>query len=893
MTSLRAKIIISTLFIIFLIIAGSYIVIQNIQKGIIEGEFRDKGYLLANHLAVEFNTPLLENNLLEIKNYIDNLKGSYPDLEYVFVTDSEGIVLVHTFGQGFPEALQNNSKPSNVNKEFIFSTNKGIIHEFDAPLFKNIGYVHVGLSENRVRAQILEASRNLLLIAISGLLLGGVFIFFIGRRLTEPIRDLTEGAKRINNGVLGQKIRIDSSDELGVLAATFNDMASSLDKKMRDLINAKEQTETAQKYLETLFDRIEDGLIVLNSRHEVIKTNESFLKIVGLAEEQVIGKSCYEVIFGASFSPPQGEICSIDSMAQARKPVRIVHEVNIAGGKKTLEITGSLFSDSRGEINIILVVRDVTQQKTLEKEIIARNRELTVINEISKNISESFDLNRIFSKTLEDLLKLTAMESAAVYLQDELSGNLILKLLAGSDGTAIEAKTIEQIIKNNEVLIVENVQGIPDLIKTDQISFVSFAGIPLRVKDKIFGIITLESRAQHNFSDKDRQLFSAIGNQLGVAIENITFYNNVKYLKEFNEEILNNVNLAIHVVDKDMKILAINDELLTLSRGKLKKEEMINKNLFEVYPFLKDRNVDKEYEYVIKSGEIFQTEDRTEYYGDIIYTSTSKIPIKDKSGKVEKVITVMKDVTDQKRLEEELKDSYEELRLTYLKLKELYKIKDNFLSNMSHELRTPLTSIIGYTELLLEQNITPEQKHELEVILRNSKRLSGLINGLLDTAIIESRGIALDTQMLSIHDLLFQVAEDMKTTAAIKKIPVYIDVPKQLMIKGDKDRLTQVLTNILDNAIKFTIKGKIKMAAEMENEFVHIKINDTGVGIPEEKLDKIFDRFYQLDLPNGQKSGGAGLGLWISKNIVEAHKGKIWAESKNRGSTFHVLLPKG
>jgi hypothetical protein len=253
----------------------------------------------------------------------------------------------------------------------------------------------------------------------------------------------------------------------------------------------------------------------------------------------------------------------------------------------------------------------------------------------------------------------------------------------------------------------------------------------------------------------------------------------------------------------------------------------------------------------------------------------------------------MRDVTLQRSLEEELKDSYDELRLTYLKLKELYKIKESFLSGLSHELRTPLTSIIGYTELLLDQEKPPEDRHKLEIILRNSKRLSGLINELLDTTLIETRGIQLDIRPLLIHDIMVDVAEDMKATALIKNIPVHLDIPRDLAVGGDIDRLTQVFTNLLDNAIKFTINGEINIAAKEEGEWVHIQVSDTGIGIPEDKIETIFDRFSQLDSPESIKNRGAGLGLWISKNIVEAHKGKIWAESKNSGSTFHVLLFKG
>src|SRR3989304_6691877 len=162
MSSLRSRIIISMLAIIFLIMAGSYFVIQDIQTGIIQGEFRNEGFLLANNLASEITNNFLINDFVEISKSVDNLKNSYPEIEYIFVTDPEGIILVHTFESGFPKALIDFARPENVKKEEIIETERGIIHEFDAPLFKNIGYVHIGLSENRVRAQILDASQKIL-----------------------------------------------------------------------------------------------------------------------------------------------------------------------------------------------------------------------------------------------------------------------------------------------------------------------------------------------------------------------------------------------------------------------------------------------------------------------------------------------------------------------------------------------------------------------------------------------------------------------------------------------------------------------------------------------------------------------------------------------------------
>lgn len=884
MSSLRSRIIVSMLTIIFLIVSGSYFVIKDLETGIIKEEFRNEGFLLANNLASEISNNILLDDLVEARKSVDNAKNNYPEIEYVFVTDIEGNVIVHSFDKGFPKALMNYTKPEDVKKEEIISTENGVIHEFDAPLFKNIGYVHIGLSENRVRAQILDASRKLLYLAICSIILGGVFIYFIGKRLTEPVLRLTEGAKRINKGILDQKIEVSSKDEMSELADTFNDMASSLDLKINELISSKEKIEEAEKYLETLFDSIEDGIIVVNSNHEIIKMNRSFLKMTESQEKDVLGRTCHEMIFGVLPSEDQKEKCPINSLFESKKSIRFVHEIDSDTEKKILEINASLFLDKKGIQNVIMVIRNVTGHKFIEDQIILRNRELAALNEISNIIRETFDINKILSRSLVAIQNLTDMESSDAYLFDEKTQGFLPRIHLGLEKVCdkIEIKKI------NEVIIVD------DLKKNDKSNEISmsFAIIPLKSKDKVLGVITICSKKSHIFSSRDKELFSAIGNQIGISIENITFLENIKYLKDFNDDILNNINMAIHVVDTDLKILAVNNELIKLARGGIKKEKIINNNLLNVYPFLKDTNVELEYKHVIKTGEIFLSEEKTQYYGDTIYTSTSKIPIKDKNGNVEKIITVIEDISQRKKLEEELKDSYEELKLTYSKLQDVYKIKDNFLSNISHELRTPLTSVIGYTELMLEEKLTEKQKHMTEIIFRNSKRLSRLIKSLLDSQLIESSNLHFAGEMVVINEIIAAVVEDMKNMAASKNITIKIDIPDTLVIEGDIERLTQVFSNLVENAIKFTITGEINIRGKMENEKVHIQISDTGIGIPQDKLEKIFARFYQVDSSNVRKYGGTGLGLWISKNIIEAHDGKIWAESKNSGSTFHILLPK-
>ncbi|MCX9085376.1 MAG: ATP-binding protein [Candidatus Methanoperedens sp.] len=884
MSSLRFRISLSMLTIIFLIVSGSYFVIQDIQTGIIEGEFRNEGFLLAKNLASEVANDILIDDLVEVLKTFDNHKRNYPEIEYIFVTDLQGEVIVHSFEKGFPKALLNYTKPKNANNEEIKSTDRGIIHEFDAPFFENVGYVHIGLSENKVRAQILDASTKLLYLAISAMILGGIFAYFISKRLTEPILKLNEGAKRINNGILDQKIDVNSRDEFSELANNLNDMASSLDQKINELLSSKEKTQDAERYLETLFNSIEDGIIVVNSDRKIIKMNRYFQNMSEIGGKYILGKTCHEMIFGVPPTQDDLEKCPLNPLIVSKKPIRFLHEVGSGLDKKTLEINASHFVYNKGIQNIIMVIRDVTQNKLIEDQILQRNRELAALNEISNIIGGTFDLDKILNRSLQTIQELTGMESANAYLFDEETKRFLPRVHIGPEEMC-DQPGFQNI---TDVVIVEGLKN--EGISNDKV--VSFAIIPLKSKDRVLGLICVCSRNNHFFSARDKEFFSAIGNQIGISIENITFFENIKYLKDFNDDILNNVNLAIHVVDTDLRILAVNDELIKLLKGKINKDKIINTDLLNVYPLFKDSNVEMEYRHVIRTGEIFLSEEKTQFYGDTIFTSTSKIPIKDKNGNVEKIITVIKDISEKKKLEEELKDSYEELKLTYSKLTELYKIKDNFLANISHELRTPLTSVIGYTELMLDENLNEKQRHMTEVVFRNSKRLSRLIRGLLDSQIIESNNFKLSIEKCVVNEIISAVVEDMRTMAAAKNIQIDVNIPDTLAIDGDIERLTHVFSNLIDNAIKFTISGQINIRGEIDKEQVHVQISDTGIGIPDDKLEKIFDRFYQVDSSNSRRYGGTGLGLWISKNIIESHGGSIWAESKNSGSTFHILLPK-
>jgi signal transduction histidine kinase len=224
------------------------------------------------------------------------------------------------------------------------------------------------------------------------------------------------------------------------------------------------------------------------------------------------------------------------------------------------------------------------------------------------------------------------------------------------------------------------------------------------------------------------------------------------------------------------------------------------------------------------------------------------------------------------------------------------KHKSQFLANMSHELRTPLNAVLGYTELILDDvyGETPAKMREvLERIQRNGKHLLGLINDVLDLSKIEAGQLTLALADYSMSDVVASVQSAVESLAREKRIALKVELQRNLpRARGDERKLTQVLLNLVGNAIKFTDEGEVAIAAAAENGSITVSVRDSGPGISEADQAKIFQEFQQADAAITRKKGGTGLGLTISKRIVELHGGKIWVDSRiGRGSTFSFTLP--
>jgi PAS domain S-box-containing protein len=278
------------------------------------------------------------------------------------------------------------------------------------------------------------------------------------------------------------------------------------------------------------------------------------------------------------------------------------------------------------------------------------------------------------------------------------------------------------------------------------------------------------------------------------------------------------------------------------------------------------------------------------------YLHTRKVPIVDETGRSRYLLGISEDITEQRRAAAELERLLEQLEQQNERLRELDRMKDEFVALVSHELRTPLTSILGYLELVLEGEageISDDQAHFLAIIERNAQRLLRLVGDLLFVAQIEAGRLAIERGPCDVAQLASDCVEAARPRAVEKQIDLTLRAALNVELVGDRTRMAQLLDNLISNAIKFTSEGgRVEIRLQTDGRSVLIEVSDTGMGIAPEDQERLFERFFRTAEATRRAIQGTGLGLAITKAIAEAHGGSIGVRSEvGVGTTFVVELP--
>lgn len=247
-------------------------------------------------------------------------------------------------------------------------------------------------------------------------------------------------------------------------------------------------------------------------------------------------------------------------------------------------------------------------------------------------------------------------------------------------------------------------------------------------------------------------------------------------------------------------------------------------------------------------------------------------------------------------IEADIKAMFLRTQTDIANLKKLEQVRTEFLGNVSHELRTPIFAIQGYLETLMDGAIDDPKvnKNFLSKAIHHTNNLNNLLHDLIDISMIESGQMRMSFRYFTIGDYLENLVNDFKLQASEKHIElIFHPVRKNLKLFGDRDRLKQAIVNLLSNAIKYTEQGKVEVIVEEEEKHGKIIVRDTGIGLSEEDMKRVFERFYRVDKDRSRAVGGTGLGLAIVKHIVEAHDSKVEVKSTpGKGSEFSFRLKK-
>ena len=642
-----------------------------------------------------------------------------------------------------------------------------------------------------------------------------------------------------------------------------------------------------ERYRE-LAESINDVFFAFDENLKYTYWNKASEKLTGISKKDAIGKSIFEVFPDSEETRNAFEV--YQKVLKTQQPKNFINKYYFGGEKYFFDINAYPSKDG-----LSVFVKDITGQKKAEDEL---KRHAHNLKERVKELKTLYGIADLVQKadiSLEELIQSAVEIIPSSWQYPEI--------------------TRARIILEGKEYRTENFRETAWKQASDIV-----------VHDKQSGIVEvyyLEKRPEKDegpFLKEERDLINAIAERLGRVTERMQAEEKLKKYRKHLEEIVEERTSELKKINEKLRQEVTErkraEEEASESESKLKSilssmtdlvfgfdkngrfvfyhsprnsllyvppEKFIGKKLLEVMPTHITKAFDEAFN-KSKKGKLEEFEYSLEIGGKIMWFSAKISPIF-LDGKFSGSVAVARDITDRKEAEEALKKALHELR-------ELDRMKDEFFTSSAHEIQNPLTPVKIQSQLLLDEHLgklTKEQRESIEIILISTNRLIKLTDDIMTISKMRAGVLKFEMSENNIIDVIDNSIVDMKLSAREKHITIIKKYPESLLFKGDKDRINQVMDNLIENAIKFTPEnGKITIDAKRTENDIIVSVEDTGIGISKENQKKIFNTFFQVS----SKYRGTGLGLTICRNMIDAHHGKIWVESTpGNGSRFIFTLP--
>ena len=628
--------------------------------------------------------------------------------------------------------------------------------------------------------------------------------------------------------------------------------------------------------LQAIQNGISDGLILMDSTGGTVEFNEEWLRLFDVKSD-VVGRQFFEELAGR-----KNFICDHDPLEVMKNTLKgksiTCYAHDIENGRHVQISVNPIINGGR-VTGAVATARDITSliEKTVEANEMAAKahrhlRELSQLAELSGIVG--FNVSNIYQKYLSKTATLLESASVSLYLYHPAKQLLIQD--QSTNPVAGDTPTLELGSSHPAARAFTTRQSVT--IRSDS-SEPHRIALPITHHSKTLGVLLI-GRTGTAYGEHEVKLLRMVATRLAVLVENANLYHDVNARRERWEAVFRFTDEGIVIFDRTGTIVGFNPACTAITQFHAAEAigKPFTKIIRNVGPYAISGTNIGPIERVLDEGvTIAKSEQLIENRGNTrVWTEISYSPIFDDGGRVTSGIAIIRNTTKDREVEE---------------------IKSDFISIVSHELRTPLTAIKGFLSMTLKHDFGPlseKQFHYLSRVYQSNQRMIDLVEDLMDATYIESGKITLNIAPVALDNVVNTVVSEVAAKGAAGQIMINVKRRQRLpLVLADETRLHQVILNLVDNAIKYSMPGtEIEVSFRVQDDELITTVADHGVGIGKSQIDRLFTKFGRIFNPLSVQAGGTGLGLYIVKNLVESHDGRIWVSSQEgKGSKFNFSLP--